>query len=405
MSGPLRGLRVIDLTQYLAGPFCSMMLADLGAEVVKVEQPDGGDSARRFGPPFLHGESAAFLTLNRNKLSVTLNLRQEEGRAILRRLIEDADVVLENYRPGVAARLGLDYETLKRARPGLVYCSISGFGERSPYANRPGLDLIAQGMSGIMSVTGEPDRPPVKVGVPITDLGAGLLACIGVLAALQHRHHTGEGQWVETSLLDAGLALSVWEASGYLASGARPEPMGSAHRLVAPYQAFPTRDGHVTLGAANQAQWVRLCKALGLGALIDDPRFADNPARMRNRSALVDAIAERTQTFASAELVAALDGAGIASGPILGYDAILNDTHVREREMVVPQVHPVAGEVRVLGVPIKFAATPGEVRRPAPRLGEHTAEVLRRAGYDDAAIAGLVARGVCGPMPAMTPRA
>jgi formyl-CoA transferase len=399
MSGPLHGLVVVDLTQYLAGPFCSMMLADLGAKAIKVEPPDGGDNARRFGPPFLNGESAAFLTLNRNKLSVALNLRESEGRAALLRLIETADVLLENYRPGVAARLGLDYESVRRVRPQLVYCSISGFGQRGIYAERPGLDLIAQGMSGIMSVTGEAGGAPVKVGVPITDLGAGLLACIGVLAALQHRHGTGQGQWVDTSLLDAGLALSVWEASGYLASGVRPEPMGSAHRLVAPYQAFPTRDGYINLGVANRAQWERFCQALGLQALTDDPRFADNPGRMANRAELVDAVAARTRTFATTDLITLLDAAGIPSGPILGYDQILGDQHVRDREMLVAQRHPVAGEVRVLGVPIKLSATPGGVRAPAPLLGQHTAEILRGLGYTDDMVDDLTARGICGARP------
>jgi crotonobetainyl-CoA:carnitine CoA-transferase CaiB-like acyl-CoA transferase len=400
MSGPLAGLVVIDLTQYLAGPFCSMFLADLGARVIKVEPIEGGDGSRRFGPPFVNGEGAGFLTLNRNKQSVAVNLRDPDGRRILEQLVERADVVLENFRPGVAARLGLGYDDLKALRPNLIYCSISGFGHHGPYAERAGLDLIAQGMSGIMSVTGEPGGPPVKVGVPITDLGAGLLACIGVLAALSHRRQTGQGQWVETSLLDAGLALSVWEASGYLASGIRPVPMGSAHRLVAPYQAYPTRDGYVNLGVANQRQWEDLCKALGLGLLVSDPRFSDNAARMQNLAALTETIAGQTRTYATADLINTLERAGIPCGPILGYDEILEDRHVRERQMLVHQEHPVAKSIRVLGIPIKFSATPGSVRRPAPVLGEHTGDVLKELGYGDAEITDLAARGVCGVAPA-----
>ncbi len=395
MTGPLAGLRVVDLTQYLAGPFCSMFLADLGAEVIKVEPFDGGDGARAFGPPFVNGESAGFLTLNRNKRSLAVNLKHAEGRAILLRLIARADVVLENFRPGVARRLGLDYESLSEVRLDLIYCSISGFGQSGPYARRAGLDLIVQGMSGIMSVTGEPGGEPVKAGVPVTDLGAGLLACIGVLAALHHRTRTGQGQRVETSLLDAALALSVWEASGYLASGDRPGPMGSAHRLLAPYQALPTTDGYVTIGAANQRQWERLCQALGLESLLEDPRFKDNASRMAHRAALAEALSARTRRHTAAELVDCLDCAGIPCGPVLGYDAILEDPHVRDREMIVEQTHPVAGPVRILGVPIKFAATPVRVRHPAPLLGQDTASVLRDLGYNQEAIAAMAASGIC----------
>jgi formyl-CoA transferase len=371
-----------------------MLLADMGADVIKIEPP-GGEATRGMDLELAPGVSAPFLAVNRNKRGIVLDLKRPEGVAILKRLVATADVLVENYRPGVAKRLGVDYETLSAINPRLIYCSISGFGQTGPYAERGGYDLIAQGMSGIMSVTGEPGGPPVKVGVPITDLGAGLLACIGVLAALRHRQQTGQGQWVDTSLLDAGLALSVWEASGYLASGIRPEPMGSAHRLVAPYQAFPTRDGYVNVGAANQSQWERLCEALGLESLGRDPRFEDNAARMRHRVALAGAIADQTRRYATADLVATLDRAGIPCGPILGYDAILEDQHARDREMVVPQEHPVAGSIRVLGVPIKFSATPAGVRRAAPLLGQDTAAVLRTLGYGDERIADLAAQGIC----------
>lgn len=393
-TGPLEGVRVLDLSQNLAGPFCSMLLADLGAEVVKVEPPDGGDNARSFGPPFVNGVSAGFLTLNRNKRSIVLDLKRSEAAPIIAKLLARSDVFIETFRPGVAERIGLGHVSVSKIQPRIVYGSVNGFGAVSPYAQRPGLDLIAQGMSGIQSVTGEPHGPPVKAGVPVTDLAAGMLIANGIMAALYERQRTGVGQRVEVSLLDAGLALSVWEFSGYLASGKRPERTGSAHRLAAPYEAFPTEDGMVNIGAPSQRLWERLCEVLGAPELVDDDRFSDNPSRLMNRAELAAAISALTRRLPTRDLVALLETAGVPCGPILSYDAVARDPHLVARDMVVQQDHPIAGNVRVIGVPLKFSRTPASVRAPAPTLGQDTSDVLGELGYTDHEIAALIASRV-----------
>ena len=390
--GPLEGVVVLDCTQVMAGPFCAMLLADMGAEVIKVEKP-GGDDARRMGPPFINGESAAFLGVNRNKKGVVLDLKNDLDRDVFRRMAAQADVVAENFRPGTMARLGLGPDDLRRERPELIYASISGFGQTGPYADRPGYDLIAQGMSGMMSATGHPGSPPVKISAPIADLGAGMFAAYGILAAYVHRLKTGEGQVVDASLLEAAVALTVWEAAEYWGSGAVPGPHGSAHRLVAPYQAVESADGHFNVGAANQANYERLCAALGRPDLLTDPRFAGNPERVRNYAALAEEIQRTTRTRASAEWLAALREAGVPAGPIHGTDEALADEHVRAREMVVALEHPVAGRVNNLGVPVKLSATPGSVRTPAPTLGQHTESVLRAFGVPEPQVAAILARG------------
>ena len=390
--GPLEGVVVLDCTQVMAGPFCAMLLADMGAEVVKVEKP-GGDDARRMGPPFINGESAAFLGVNRNKKGVVLDLKNDLDRGVFRRMAAQADVVAENFRPGTMARLGLGPDDLRRERPELIYASISGFGQTGPYADRPGYDLIAQGMSGMMSATGHPGSPPVKISAPIADLGAGMFAAYGILAAYVRRLKTGEGQVVDASLLEAAVALTVWEAAEYWGSGAVPGPRGSAHRLVAPYQAVESADGHFNVGAANQANYERLCAALGRPDLLADPRFAGNPERVRNYAALAEEIQRTTRTRTSAEWLAELQEAGVPAGPICGTDEALADEHVRAREMVVALEHPVAGRVDNLGVPVKLSATPGSVRTPAPTLGQHTESVLRAFGVPEAQVAAILARG------------
>ncbi len=390
--GPLEGVVVLDCTQVMAGPFCAMLLADMGAEVIKVEKP-GGDDARRMGPPFINGESAAFLGVNRNKKGVVLDLKNDLDRDVFRRMAAQADVVAENFRPGTMARLGLGPDDLRRERPELIYASISGFGQTGPYADRPGYDLIAQGMSGMMSATGHPGSPPVKISAPIADLGAGMFAAYGILAAYVHRLKTGEGQVVDASLLEAAVALTVWEAAEYWGSGAVPGPRGSAHRLVAPYQAVESADGHFNVGAANQANYERLCAALGRPDLLADPRFAGNPERVRNYAALAEEIQRTTRTRTSAEWLAELQEAGVPAGPICGTDEALADEHVRAREMVVALEHPVAGRVDNLGVPVKLSATPGSVRTPAPTLGQHTESVLRAFGVPEAQVAAILARG------------
>ena len=379
---PLEGVTVLDCTQVMAGPFCTMLLADMGADVIKVEKP-GGDDSRRMGPPFINGESAAFLGINRNKQSIVLDLRNEVDRSVFRRIAAQADVVAENFRPGTMERLGLGPVELCREHPELIWVSISGFGQTGPYANRPGYDLLAQGMSGMMSVTGYPDSPPVKVSIPLADLSAGLFAANGVLAAYVHRLKTGEGQVIDTSLLEAAVALTLWEAAEYWGSGAVPGPKGSAHRLVAPYQAMQSADGYFNIGVANQANYERLCAALERPDLLTDARFAANPDRVRNYEALAEEIQRTTRTRTSAEWLAVFEQAGVPAGPIYGMDEVFANEHVVARGMVASLEHPVAGVINNLGIPVKMSATPGQVRMPAPTLGQHTEDILRRFGVPE----------------------
>ena len=388
---PLEGVTVLDCTQVMAGPFCTLLLADMGADVIKVEEP-GGDDARRMGPPFVNGESAAFLGINRNKRSVVLDLGRSPDRDVFRTLAARADVVAENFRPGAMDRLGLGPEALRNGHPELIYVSVSGFGRTGPYRRRPGYDLIAQGMSGMMSVTGHPGSPPVKTSVPIADLSAGLFAAHGTLCAYVHRLKTGEGQTVDASLLESAIALTVWEAAELWGGGGVPGPKGSAHRLVAPYQAVESADGHFNLGVANQATYERLCAALGRSDLLADERFATNPDRIAHREELAEAIQTTTRTRTAAEWLAVLEDAGVPAGPILTMDEVFADEHVLARGMVQELDHPLAGTIKHLGVPVKLSATPGRVRTPAPTLGQHTAEVLRSFGIPESAVASVLAR-------------
>jgi formyl-CoA transferase len=323
---------------------------------------------------------AAFRAINRNKRSITLDLKQPDGQAVLHRLVERADVLLENNRPGVAARLKADYATLRALNPRLIYASISGFGQTGPYAQRPGFDLIAQGVSGIMSVTGEPDGEPVKCGVPVSDLSAGLFCAVGILSALAARERTGEGQQIDTSLWEGALALSIWETAELWSTGRAPQPLGSAHRLTAPYQALRTRDGHLTVGGNNQKLWERLCAAVGREDLPGDPRFATTADRMANRPALAAELESALAARDTAEWVEHLLAAGVPAGPIHDYAQAVDDPHTRAREMVVEMEHPEAGTVYGLGIPVKLSATPGSIRRPPPLLGEHTDEILAELG-------------------------
>jgi crotonobetainyl-CoA:carnitine CoA-transferase CaiB-like acyl-CoA transferase/enoyl-CoA hydratase/carnithine racemase len=373
---PLEGVRVIDLSRVLAGPYCTMVLADLGADVVKVENPESGDQTRS---SFAH--PGAFLALNRNKRSITLDLKSDAGRATFHELVRSADVVVENWRPGVAAKLGLDHATLAPLNPGLIYASVSGFGQTGPYADRPGYDLIAQAMAGIMSVTGEPGDRPVKSGIPVADLGAGLFTAVGILAAWASRQRTGQGQFVETSLFEAAVALSVWESTEFWATGQAPQALGSAHRMSAPYQALATRDGFVTVGANNERLWQRLCRALDAEDLVDDPRFARNDDRMAHRAELVVALERRLADDDTAAWVDRLLAAGVPAGPIQDYQQVLEeDPHVKARGMVTTVEHPVEGAVPVLSSPLHLSGTPATVRRPPPLLGEHNEEVLVASG-------------------------
>jgi len=396
MAGALDGVVVLEAAQIMAGPFCGLLLADMGADVIKVEKPGTGDDTRRMGPAFLGGEATAFLTINRNKRSAVLNLKSEGGRDALRRLATRADVFLQNYRPGVLEGLGLGPEDLRSLNPRLIYCSISAFGQTGPYSARGGFDLVAQGMSGLMSVTGEPGRPPVKVGVPITDLNAGMYAAYGILCAYIHRLRTGRGQVVDTSLLEGGIAYTFWESAQYWGTGEVPGPMGSAHRLSAPYQALRTKDGYLNIGAANQATWEALCDALGRPDLAADPRFAhptDRRAHYQELAGLLETVFIREPT---AHWLEVLEKAGVPAGPIYDLGQMYRDPHVLARGMLAEVEHPSAGRFPQIGIPVKLSETPGCIVRPAPRLGEHTDEVLAGAGYTPAEIAALRAEGAVG---------
>ncbi len=386
-SGPLTGLKVIELAHIMAGPVCGLMLADMGADVIKVEKVPGGDDSRHFLPPDVDGESAAFMMVNRNKRGIAVDLKHDDGKAVLRRLLATADVVIENYRRGTMERLGLGYETLKVGNRGLIYCEISGFGRTGPYRDRGGFDLIAQGMSGLMSITGEgPGRPPVKVGAPVTDITAGILAAMGVLAAYVHRRETGEGQRVDTSLFEAGIVHSYWQSAICLATGDSPGALGSAHPLSAPYQAFETADGWITVGAANQATWLKLLTVLDAPEVADDPRYADNAGRMAHLPALVEALGRAFRARTAAEWLERLETAGVPAGPVLSIGEMHADAQALARAMIVEAPHRRLGPVKTLGAPVKFSETPAAVRRGAPMLGEHTREVLAEHGYAAAEI-------------------
>jgi crotonobetainyl-CoA:carnitine CoA-transferase CaiB-like acyl-CoA transferase len=374
-ASALQRLTVVDLSSHLSGPYCAMLLGDHGADVIKVERPDGGDDARGM-PPFVGGESAPFMIWNRNKRSVVIDLKSEEGKARLLQLIDRADVLIENFRPGTLDRLGLGWSVLSARNPRLIYAAISGFGQTGPYRERGGFDLITQGMSGLMSVTGPKDGPPHRMPIAISDVAAGMHLAVGVLAALEARHHTGRGQLVETSLLESAMSYGVYEAAHVAATGERPPRLGQAHRGSSPYQVFPTADGWITVGAAQSNFWTRLCGMLGAPELEADPRFATNADRVRNNEALVALLEARFREKPSAHWLEALQKLGIPSGPVLEFEEAMADPHIVARGMVVETEHPAAGTIRTLGIPVKMSDTPGALRRPAPRLGEHTAEVL-----------------------------
>ena len=393
---PLQDIKVIDFSQILAGPFCTMLLADMGADVVKIEKPNGGDDTRRYGPPFIEGESAAFLTLNRNKRSIVLDLKSEQGIAIVRRMLEDADVMIHNFRPGVVDRMGLAYEDVSALNPAIVYCTVSGFGTTGPYSSRAGFDLVAQGMSGLMSINGFPGAPPAKVGVPMADLNTGMFCAYGILTAYINRLTTGQGQHVDASLVESGIAYTLYESATYFATGEVAGPLGSAHRMIAPYQAFATQDGYINIGAANQNNWERMCRAVGREDLLDDDRFASNPERMVSIDALTPIMEETFRTQTTAHWVEVLENAGVPCGPIYNIEQVYADPHVQSREMSVKLEHPKSGSIRNIGVPVKLSDTPGSVRTPAPLLGQHSDEVLAQYGYANGDIAVFRDAGVLG---------
>ena len=392
--GPLAGLKVVDLTHVMAGPTCTLMLADMGAEVIKVEKVPGGDDTRRSVPPSIGGEAAAFMMMNRNKRGVALDLKTAGGRRVLARLLEGADVVVENYRPGTMAKLGFDYEQLRANNPGLIYCALSGFGRTGPYGHRGGFDLVAQAMSGIMSITGEgPGRPPVKCGAPLTDITCGILAAMGILAAYAHRLRTGQGQMVETSLLEAGIVQTYWQSAIALATGVAPGPMGSAHPLNAPYQAFRAADGWIVIGGSNQKNWLRTLDALEAPHLADDPRFRENSDRMAHLKELEEALAPYFAERSSQDWLERFEALGVPAGPVYDVLEMQADPQVQAREMVVEVEHATLGPVKTLGLPVKFSDTPGAVLTGAPVYGQHTREVLREHGFAAAEIEALLAEG------------
>ncbi len=397
MPGALAGLRIVELAHIMAGPVAGLMLADMGAEIVKVEKLPGGDDTRRMVPPRVGAESAAYLMMNRNKRGIALDLKTPGGKAALRRLIERADVLIENYRAGTLEKLGFGYAQVRAWAPRLVYCSLSGFGRTGPYAGRGGFDLVAQGMSGLMSVTGEgPGRAPVKVGAPVTDITSGILAAMGILGALQARARTGQGQLVETSLFEAGIVQTYWQSAIALATGTSPGPLGSAHPLNAPYQAFETADGWINVGASNQATWLKLVAALEAPALDDDPRFASNAARMANLPALVEILAPLFKGRTTSAWLDIFDAVNMPAGPVLSIGEMLADPQTLARAMVVETDHATLGPVKTLGAPVKFSDTPSAITRAAPVLGQHTNDVLVELGYSNAEIEDLRASGAVG---------
>jgi len=376
LARPLEGITVLDLSRVLSGPYCTMQLADMGARVIKIERPGLGDDTRAWGPPFVNGESAYFLSINRNKESLTLNFKHPEGRRLLDELIARADILVENFRPGTLDELGLGYEALRAKHPRLIYTSISGFGHSGPLRERAGYDAVLQGEAGIMSLTGPPDACGYKVGVAIADLAAGLFAAQGTLLALYARERTGCGQHVDIAMLDSVAALLTYQAGIYFVTGAPPERHGNAHPTVAPYETFQAADGEVVLAAGNDELWRRFCRVAGLDAYAGDPRFATNRDRVRNYGALRPIVADAFSKRTRAEWLEVLNDAGIPAGPVRNLQEVLTDEQLLTREMVRVLQHSSAGPVQVLGVPVKLSATPGAVRRAPPALGEHTEEIL-----------------------------
>ncbi|MFE8702743.1 CaiB/BaiF CoA transferase family protein [Cytobacillus sp. FJAT-54145] len=380
MNQALSGMKVIDLSQILAGPYCTMVLADMGADVIKIEKHPKGDDTRSMGP-YINEESYMYMMVNRNKRGMCINLKSDEGKQVLLELIKTADVLVENFRPGVTAKLGIDYETLKGINPALIYCSISGYGQTGPYKHKGGFDIMAQGLSGIMDMTGEKNGKPVKVGIAIHDIAAAQTAIQSILSAYIYRLKTNEGQYIDVSLVESGLAWTVWEAAAYFGKGEVAKRNGTAHRAAAPYQGFQTKDGFILIGAANQKLWETFClKVVGKPEWLEDVRFSTNTLRSENVDDLEGLIEEVLKTNSSTYWLEILEENGIPSGPIYSYDQTLKDPHINEREMILNYEHPIAGPIHTLGFPAKLSKTPGKLSRPAPTLGQHNDEILKELG-------------------------
>jgi len=388
--GPLERVRILDLSGYLAGPYCTMLLADLGAEVIKVEEPGKGDGSRQWGPPFIDGESAYFLSINRNKRSITINLKSKRSKEIIQKLVANSDVFVENYRPGIANRLGIDYESLKKVNPKLIYCSISGFGQDGPYREKPSYDIIAQAMGGLMSITGEKNGPPVKVGIAIADICAGMFATIGVLAALNQRSTTGEGDKIDISLMDGQISWLSHQAGYYFATEKNPERLGSAHPTIAPYQAFKANDCYFVVAVGNDSLWAGFCDALSLASLKNDPRFVRNPDRVKNREALSRILNDFFAEKPAKVWIKLLDESGVPCAPIQSFDEVFKDPQVQFRGMVQEINHAKLGKkIRTIGNPIKMSKLEFKIRLPPPTLGENTEQILSSLGYSTEEINSL----------------
>lgn len=391
---PLEGVRVLDVSQVMAGPFCSMMLGDMGADVIKIEPPVSGDQTRSaMGFKLKGDDSLGFMNLNRNKRSLTVNLKTDAGRELFMKLVATADILVENYRPGVAGRLGIGYEALRAINPRLVYASISGFGQTGPWSQRPGFDLMAQAMGGVMSITGEPDGPPAKAGVPVADIGCALFALSAILSAYVGRQNTGEGQYIDASLYEAALAFAIWDVSELWGTGRVPEKLGTANRMSAPYQAVRASDGYFVMGANSQRLWERLCALIGLDELLDDPRFRTISDRLANRAPMIERLEEVFVTKTMEAWVEQLLEAGIPAAPIYNYQQALDNEHAAARGAVMEIDHPIEGKARSLGFPMKMMGTPQRVRLPPPLLGEHNEAILAELGLDSAAVERLHAAG------------
>lgn len=396
MAAALENIRVVDLTRTLAGPFCTMLLGDMGADVIKIEEPERGDEIRSWLPFWDGGESTQFTTFNRNKRSLSLNLKEQEGRAIALALAKDADLMLESFRAGALERMGLGYGDIQALNPGIVYCSISGYGRTGPLAEKPGYDLIIQAYSGLMDLTGEPDGLPMRVGFSLVDLFTGMMAYGSVLTALYHQRQTGQGQYLEAALLDGQVAALSYHATAYLATGVVPQRMGSGHPGLVPYQSFPAADGYFIVGVANEGLWQRFCAAIARPDLLDDPRFRTNDDRVAHRAECVELLSAIFRTRTVAEWVAIIERAGVPCGPINKVDDVINSPQVAARNMIAQVAHPKVPELRIPNSPLKLAATPPEIRRPPPLLGQHNAEILAELGYAPEQIAALRAKGVIG---------
>jgi crotonobetainyl-CoA:carnitine CoA-transferase CaiB-like acyl-CoA transferase len=390
---PLAGVKVVDLTRVMVGPYCTMMLGDLGADVVKIELPGRGDDTRHWGPPFVESESVYYLSVNRNKRSVALDLKHEAGKAALWRLIADADVLVENFSPGTVARLGFGYEAVKERNPAIIYAAISGFGQSGPDFERTAYDLIVQGTSGMMSITGHPGGPPTRLGVPIADIGGGMFAAYAIVAALFDRERSGEGTYVDVSMLGGQVAMLTYQAGQYLSTGVAPTQLGNAHPMIAPYDTFRSADGYVNIAVGNDSLWQRFCAALDLHACLEDERFATNSGRSVNRGALYAALEPRLAELTTAEVVRRLDAAGVPCGPIRDVAEAMDDGQTRAQDLVMSVAHPTIGELELAGAPFHFDGEPARARLAPPLLGQHTEEVLAEAGYGPEEIASLIASG------------